>query len=63
MKLFSESVITQQQASERTGIPIQPIFGWLKKGVLKGYRVAGRYYIPESAIPALVHDACEECRQ
>src|ERR1035441_104559 len=38
MKLISEAVITPQQVSERTGVPIQTIFTWLKKGVLKGYR-------------------------
>jgi excisionase family DNA binding protein len=63
MKLFQVPVITPQETAQRTGVPVQTIFAWLRKGVLTGYKLAGRYYVPESAIQELVKDACVSKRR
>lgn len=60
MNLFSEPVITPQQAAERIGVTIQTISKWMKGGVLRAYKVSHRYYIPEAAIEEIVKPAQEK---
>ena len=60
MNLFSEPMITPQQAAERIGVTIQTIAKWMKMGVLRAYKVSHRYYIPEAAIAEIVKSAKEQ---
>ena len=57
LKLFNEPTITPAEAAARIGVPVPTVFLWLKKGVLRGWKVAGRFHIPETALEELVKDA------
>lgn len=60
LKLLNQPVMTPVEASLRIGVTVQTISLWVRNGILRAYKVGGRYYIPETSITDLVQDAAPQ---
>lgn len=53
------SVITPRQAAAKIGVSTHAVYRWLRSGILRGYRVGGRYWISAADLSAVVQVARE----
>ena len=54
--LFDQEVLTPVEAAARLGVTRATVVQWMRKGIVKAYKMGGRYYIPETALAALLKD-------
>jgi excisionase family DNA binding protein len=54
--LFEQEVLTPVEAAARLGVTRATVFQWMRRGSIRAYKMGGRYYIPQTAMAALLKD-------
>ena len=50
-----KSYLTQQETADLFQVAYQTCGGWLRRGRLKGFKMGGKWFIPQSEIDKLLH--------
>ncbi len=56
-QIFGQTVVTQSEAAKELGVTAQTISTWLKKGILRGFKIGGRFWVVEASLRDAIQDA------
>ena len=54
MTVFEEAVSTPTDVAAKLGVKYPTIMQWIKEGRVKAYKRAGRYFVADASVSALV---------